>query len=160
MRSDQDVMHAIDEYGDTVNRICFLYLKNKADTEDIFQNVFMKYALNEKQFLNKEHKKAWFIRVTINECKDLLKKFFNRKAVSLEDIKERVADLQNPYPEVLEAVLQLPEKYKNVIYLHYYEGYTAQQISQITKKNVNTVYTLLTRGKKMLKEKLGGNTYA
>lgn len=160
MRSDQEVMQAIEEYSDTVNRICFLYLKNKADTEDIFQNVFMKYAMNEKKFMNSEHEKAWFIRVTINECKDLLKKFFNRKTVSLEDIKEKVASLENQHPEVLEAVLQLPEKYKNVIYLHYYEGYTAQQISKIIKKNVNTVYSLLTRGKKMLKERLGGDIYA
>lgn len=160
MRSDQEVLQAIEEYSDTVNRICFLYLKNKADTEDIFQNVFLKYAINEKIFASQEHEKAWFIRVTINECKDLLKKFFRRKTVSLEDIKEKVPSLDNHYSEVLEAVLELPEKYRNVIYLHYYEGYTAQQISQIIRKNVNTVYTLLTRGKKMLKEKLGGDTDA
>lgn len=160
MRSEQEVLQAIEEYSDTVNRICFLYLKNKADTKDIFQNVFMKYAINEKIFASQEHEKAWFIRVTINECKDLLKKFFRRKTVSLEDIKEKVPSLDNHYSEVLEAVLELPEKYRNVIYLHYYEGYTAQQISQIIRKNVNTVYTLLTRGKKMLKEKLGGDTDA
>ena len=92
MRSDQEVLQAIEEYSDTVNRICFLYLKNKAYTEDIFQNVFMKYAINEKIFASQEHEKAWFIRVTINECKDLLKKFFRRKTVSLEDIKEKGAE--------------------------------------------------------------------
>lgn len=61
--------------------------------------------------------------------------------------------------EVLEAVLSLPKKYKDVVYLHYYEGYTAPQISRIIGKNVNTIYTLLTRSKQMLREKLGGDAY-
>lgn len=159
MRSEKDVLQAIDEYADTVYRLCFLYLKNKADTEDIFQTVFMKYAISQRQFETKEHEKAWIIRVTINECKDLLKKFFYRKTVSLDDIAEKSYCSQDDHHEILEAVLQLPEKYRNVIYLHYYEGYTAPQISKIMKKNVNTVYTLLTRAKKLLKEKLGGDIY-
>lgn len=159
MRSEKDVLQAIDEYADTVYRLCFLYLKNKADTEDIFQTVFMKYAISQRQFETKEHEKAWIIRVTINECKDLLKKFFYRKTVSLDDIVEKSYCSQDDHHEILEAVLQLPEKYRNVIYLHYYEGYTAPQISKIMKKNVNTVYTLLTRAKKLLKEKLGGDIY-
>lgn len=61
--------------------------------------------------------------------------------------------------EVLEAVLSLPKKYRNVVYLHYYEGYTAPQISSITGKNVNTIYTLLTRSRQLLKERLGGDDY-
>ncbi len=61
--------------------------------------------------------------------------------------------------DVLEAVLSLPQKYKDVVYLHYYEDYTAPQISRILGKNVNTIYTLITRSKRLLREKLGGDGY-
>ena len=69
---------------------------------------------------------------------------------------EQQADLTTDHREVLEAVLALPPKYRDVIYLHYYEGYTAPQIGRILGKNVNTIYTLLTRSKHLLKETLGG----
>lgn len=159
MRSEQEVNRVIELYGDTVRRLCMIYLKNYADTEDIFQNVFLKYATSSVKFENDEHEKAWFIRVTINKCKDLLKSFFRNRTVSLDDIVEKPEAIPSEYREVLEAVLSLPQKYRNVVYLHYYEGYSAPQISHILGKNVNTVYTLLTRSKKMLREKLGGDEY-
>lgn len=84
MQSEQDVNRAIEQYADTVKRICVLHLKNDADTEDIFQTVFLKYALRSAPFENPEHEKAWLIRVTINACKDLLKVFRSR-VVSLEE---------------------------------------------------------------------------
>ena len=159
MRSEQEVNRVIELYGDTVRRLCMIYLKNYADTEDIFQNVFLKYATSSIKFENDEHEEAWFIRVTINKCKDLLKSFFRNRTVSLDDIVEKPEAIPSDYREVLEAVLSLPQKYRNVVYLHYYEGYSAPQISHILGKNVNTVYTLLTRSKKMLREKLGGDEY-
>lgn len=157
MRSEHELNRVIDQYGDTVRRICLLYLKNEADSEDIFQTVFLKYVTSTTKFDSPEHEKAWIIRVTINNCKDLLKKFFRRKTVSLDDLIEKPRSLSDDHREVIEAVLSLPQKYRDVIYLHYYEGYTAPEISQILGKNVNTVYTLLTRSKKMLREQLGGD---
>lgn len=127
-----------------------------ADTEDIFQTVFLKYALSSVRFENEEHEKAWFLRVTINACKDLLKSFFRSRTVPLDEIMEVPSAISPDYREVLEAVLALPAKYKDVVYLHYYEGYTAPQISQILGKNTNTVYTLLNRSRQLLREKLGG----
>ena len=159
MRSEQEVNRVIELYGDTVRRLCMIYLKNYADSEDIFQNVFLKYATSSIKFENDEHEKAWFIRVTINKCKDLLKNFFRNRTVSLDDIVEKPEAIPSDYREVLEAVLSLPQKYRNVVYLHYYEGCTAPQICHILGKNVKTVYTLLTRSKKMLREKLGGDEY-
>ena len=101
-------------------------------------------------------KKAWLIRVTINACKDLLKSFFRSRTVSLDEVLEQPAELPPDHREVLEAVLSLPQKYRDVIYLHYYEGYSAPEIGRILKKNVNTVYTLLGRAKQQLRETLGG----
>lgn len=159
MRSEQEVNAAIDRYADTVKRLCVLYLKNHADTEDIFQTVFLKYALSTAAFENREHEKAWFVRVTINACKDWLKSLFHTRVTSLEDLLDQPAPIPPDHREVLEAVLALPQKYKDVIYLHYYEEYTAPEISKILGKNINTVYTLLNRGRDLLREKLEKEGY-
>ena len=156
MRSEREVNRAIERYSDTVQRICIVYLKNHADTEDVFQTVFFKYYLSSLVFESDEHEKAWIIRVTINACKDWLKSFFHSRTVPLDEIIELPSEAPQESSEVLEAVLSLPAKYRDVVYLHYYEDYTAPQISKILHKNVNTVYTLLTRSKELLREKLGG----
>lgn len=133
-----------------------LHLKNYVDTEDIFQTVFLKYVLSCISFESREHEMAWLIRVTINACRDMLKSFFRSRTVSLDEVMEQAAPLKEEHREVLEAVLSLPAKYKDVVYLHYYEGFSAPQISRILGKNVNTVYTLLNRARQLLREKLGG----
>ena len=157
MRSEQEVNRAVEQYADMVRRLCMLHLKNAADTEDIFQNVFLKYVLRSMPFESETHEKAWFIRVTINACKDLLKSFFRSRTVSLDEVVQLPAETPPDHREVLEAVLSLPPKYKDVVYLHYYEGYTAPEISRMLGKNVNTVYTRLNRSKQLLREKLGGD---
>ena len=157
MRSEQEVNRAVERYADMVRRLCMLHLKNAADTEDIFQNVFLKYVLRSMPFESEAHEKAWFIRVTINACKDLLKSFFRSRTVSLDEVVQLPAETPPDHREVLEAVLSLPPKYKDVVYLHYYEGYTAPEISRMLGKNVNTVYTRLNRSKQLLRDKLGGN---
>ena len=97
------------------------------------------------------------LKVAINACKDYLKNFFRRSVVSFEVLREVEADEQEDHREVLAAVLALPGKYKDVIYLHYYEGYSAGEIGKILGKKENTVYSLLSRGRGMLKEMLGGD---
>jgi len=118
MRNEQEVNRAIERYSDTVRRLCMIHLKNHADTEDIFQTVFLKYVLSSVSFESDEHEKAWFIRVTVNACKDLLKSFFRSRTVSLEEIMDQPAALPEDNREILEAVLSLPLKYREVIYLH------------------------------------------
>lgn len=159
MRNEREVNRVVERYSDTVRRLCMIYLKNDADTEDIFQTVFLKYVLSSVVFENDEHEKAWIIRVTINACKDLLKSFFHSRTVSLEEIPEQPAELTPDHREVLEAVLSLPQKYRDVVYLHYYEDYSAPEISRILGRNVNTVYTLLTRSRQLLREKLTGDEH-
>lgn len=160
MRSEIELNNAIELYSNTMRRICMLHLKNYHDAEDICQSVFIKYMCSDLVFESREHEKAWIIRVTINACKDMLKSFFKTRTVSFNEL---ISEAECVSPEsscVLEAVLSLPPKYKNVVYLHYYEGYTAPEIGKLLGKNVNTVYTLLTRAKNMLKERLGGEELA
>ncbi|MCM1192151.1 MAG: sigma-70 family RNA polymerase sigma factor [Butyrivibrio sp.] len=156
MKSVEDLNRVMESYGDMVRRICFVHLKNRHDTEDVCQNVYMKYLLHTGFFENAEHEKAWFARVTINACTDLLRSLSRRRWVPLEVIAEEKASLDNSSAELLEIVLKLPEKYRNVIYLHYYEEYTAAEIAGILGKKENTVYTWLSRAKNILRDQLGG----
>ena len=127
MRSEEEASRAIDLYGDTVKRICMIHLKNYSDTEDIFQTVFLKYVLHAPDFESSDHEKAWIIRVTINACKDLLKSFFKSRTLPLDSVPEKAEDSDSDHSDVLEAVLSLPRKYKDVIYLYYYENIQRQR---------------------------------
>ena len=108
MRSEQEAVQAVERYADSVRRVCALHLKNYADTEDIFQTVFLKYVLSTTVFESQEHEKAWFIRVTDNACRELLKSFFRSRTVSLDALPELPAAMPTDHREVLEAVLSLP----------------------------------------------------
>ncbi|HIZ93507.1 RNA polymerase sigma factor [Flavonifractor sp. An112] len=159
MRSEEETNAAIERYGDTVRRLCMIQLKNEADTQDIFQTVFLKYLLHDKPFESRAHEKAWFIRVTLNACKDLLRSFFRSRTVPLEELTGQADQLTDQGREVLRAVLELPRKEREVVYLHYYEGYTAPELSRLLGKNVNTIYTNLARARAHLKEVLGGEDH-
>ena len=156
MKSAEDINRVMEAYADMVRRICFVHLKSRHDTEDVFQNVYMKYLLHEEAFESSEHEKAWFVRVTLNACTDWLRYFARRKWVPLDVIHEESEVLEGASEEILEEVLKLPEKYRNVIYLYYYEGYSAVEIAKILGRKENTIYTWLSRAKDILREKLGG----
>ena len=156
MKSAEDVNRVMEDYADMVRRICLVHLKNRHDTEDVFQNVYMKYLFYEGSFESREHEKAWFARVTINACTDWLRSLSRRKWVPLSVLNEESRSLDAESAEILESVLKLPEKYRNVIYLHYFEGYSAVEIAGILGRKENTIYTWLSRAKEMLRKRLGG----
>lgn len=158
MRNEQEAKRAIDLYSDMIRRICLLHLKNHADTEDVLQEVLLKYVLRSDVFENTEHEKAWFIRVTLNSCKDYLKSLFRHQTVPLDLLLEERPNISPEYLDVLEAVLSLQKNYRVVIYLHYYEGYTAKEIGKLLNKKENTIYSLLSRGREQLKQILGGDS--
>ena len=155
MKSEDDLNRVMNEYADMVRRICFVHLKDRHDTEDVFQDVYMKYLLYKGVFENNEHEKAWFVRVTINACTDWLRNLSRRKCLPLDVIAEEGEALDDTAGQVMEEVLKLPEKYRNVVYLFYYEGYTAVEIARILGKKENTIYTWLSRAKHRLRERLG-----
>ncbi|MFQ7308130.1 MAG: RNA polymerase sigma factor [Mediterraneibacter sp.] len=156
MKSEEEAGRAIEQYADMVRRICMIHLKNYEDAEDIFQTVFLKYVLRSEPFDSPEHEKAWIIRVTVNACRDLVKSFFRSRTVSLDQLIEKPQDMPEDHSDILEAVLELPARFRDVVYLHYYEGYSAPEIGRILKKNPNTVYTLLARARQLLKTRLEG----
>lgn len=156
MRTEEEANIAVEKYSDMIRRICMVQLKNYADTEDVFQTVFLRYIQSSKAFESEEHEKAWFIRVTLNACRDIFKSFFRTKAEPLDVLRDYQKELSTQSSDLLQIILALPEKYRQVIYLHYYEGYTAPEIGRILRKNTNTVYTLISRAKKLLKQELEG----
>jgi RNA polymerase sigma-70 factor (ECF subfamily) len=151
--TDGYISAAIEKHADMVRRICFLYLRNRADVEDVFQEVFLKFFLNYASFESDDHQKAWLCRVAFNKCKDHCKSFWHRSVISIEEV-------EIPYEpprqhELIKTVLELPSDQKEVVYLHYYENRSIPEIAGIMKKNPNTVYSILRRAKAQLKKKVG-----
>ena len=139
---------------DTVYRVCYSFMGNAADSEDATQSTFVKLMKARPTFTNEEHEKAWLIRVASNHCKDVLKSSV-RKGVSLESVAEPAADERGP-DLALDAVLALDSKYKDVVYLHYYEGYSAADIARMLGKPSSTVRTYLREARAILRKALGG----
>ncbi|MCH5257674.1 MAG: RNA polymerase sigma factor [Lachnospiraceae bacterium] len=146
------------EHYSLVYRVAFTQMKGHADAEDVLQEVFVRLLKYRPHFENSEHEKAWFIRTTINICKDLMKSKWHSTTVSIEKIPEgEKSYFHLPHvneDETLWEILALPEKYKNCLYFFYYEGYSIKEISQILKIPENTVKTNLRRGREILKETL------
>lgn len=156
MKTELEIHNAIELYSDIVRRICFIHLKQEADVEDIFQDVFIKYMQSEQEFASLDHEKAWLIKVTMNACKDKLTSWFHRKVDLYQDF-QTFAFEEHTDTTLLEAVLKLPKHYRNVIYLYYYEGYKVKEIAAILMKNENTIFTWMKRAKEQLKDLLGGD---
>lgn len=142
------------QYVDMVYRLCFSFLKTKEDTEDAVQSVFVKYLKSGKKFESGEHEKAWFIVTASNICKDMLRQAWRRN-VSME-IYDAIPDTcEGEDRDVLTAVMDLPEKYKTVVYLYYYEGYQTREIAQMLHKPPSTIRNYLAEARKKLKKVLG-----
>lgn len=143
----------IEEYADMVYRIALTRTQCIENAEDVFQEVFMRFSEKNPKFENKEHEKAWFIRVTINLTKNVSTSAWNKKVVRLDESIVFATEEEN---EVYGVVCQLPQNYRTVIYLLYYEGYKVHEISKLMTKPEGTIKTWLFRAREMLKEKIEG----
>ena len=145
----QKISDSIKKYHATVFRVALGYVKNIHDAEDIAQDVFFKLYKQNRDFDSDESLKAWLIRVTMNESKNALKSVWLRKKT---DLDESLVAPQNDDLGLYEYVQQLPPKYRTVIYLYYYEKYTAKEIAVILKKPQSTIETQLKRSREHLKK--------
>ena len=134
---------------DMVYRVCFIYFKgNKASVEDAVQSTFLQLLKKKMTFENEEHEKAWLIKVASNICKNMLKLKSNNN-LSIEELDLEIKDTTKDTSYILDAVFSLPDKYKTVIYMHYYEGYSG----------VDTIYSYLSKGRSLLKDILKEDYY-
>lgn len=138
----------IRRYSDMIYRIAFQNLKNSADADDIFQDVCMALLTKNAPLNDDAHIKNWLIRVTINKCINFSKTVWQRKTESISlhtNLQASETDL------VMEELSQLPQHYRNVIYLYYYEEYTISKIADLLGKSVNTISTQLRRARQKSK---------
>ncbi len=144
----------LNHFGDMVLRAAFGMVKNRQDAEDIAQEVFLTLVRKHPSFENLEHQKAWLLRVTINRCKSHLTSAWIRHRSDLDDGLPSAFTAEENI--VLDAVFALSVKYRQVVYLHYIEGYTAAEIGTLLGINPNTVLSQLSRARGRLKEMLKG----
>ncbi|OWA37889.1 hypothetical protein B9G55_01880 [Saccharibacillus sp. O16] len=144
----------VEVHADRVLRLGFLHLGSWPDAQDVCQDVLLKLFAKQPVFHDAEHEKAWIIRVTINACRDLRRSFWKKRWVLVEEMPQ--PQLSPAGRDVLSDVLALPRKYRMVIHLHYYEGYSTAEIAKILQLNENTVRTQLKRGRERLKRHLEG----
>jgi len=132
-----------------------MYMKNSHDTEDMVQNTFLRLMKDGTRFESEEHEKAWLIRTATNLCKDHFRHWWSRR-VDIDAARDAAAD-DAAIDETLESVLRLPSKYKTVIYMYYYEGYSTEEIARILGKKASTVRSLLHEGRKRLRIEMEGD---
>lgn len=145
------VEDAINCFSTDVFRMAYARTGNKSDAEDITQDTFIKYMKETKPFCDENHVKAWLLRVTINSSKNLVTSAWHRKNTSME-----AADLMSTQmeerSEVYDAVLKLPEKYRVVVHLYYYEGYSVEEIAAMLSAKDSTVKSWMRRARLKLKD--------
>ena len=135
-------------YHGAVYRAVFSYLHNASEAEDIVQETFVKLFNTNKSFESDEHCKAWLIRVAINLSKNLLRSF---RYTHTEELDEAIPMESAEDCTLADALSALPPKYRAVIHLYYYEGYSAKEIAEILGVSVTTVTTRLSRAREKLK---------
>ena len=153
-----DAERLVHTYSDLILRLSYTYLKSTHDAEDICQTVFLKLLTGGPAFDSPAHEKAWIIRATANACKDVLRSAFRQRTVALEAAASAAAP-EAPDSEVLEAVMALPENYREAVYLHYFEGYSIREIAALLGRSEAAVSAHLSRGRHKLRDVLGGNYY-
>lgn len=141
-------------YSDMLYRICVVMLGNDADAQDAVQDTFCRYLERPAKFADKEHEKAWLIRVATNRCRDMLRFRLRHPKVDLEEITAGYEDPE--YSEVLSELMKLPLPVKSAVYLYYIEGYKTAEVAELLKISTNAVKKRLQRGRKMLRLTLDG----
>lgn len=148
---DEEIAKIYDRQYNTVYRICFSFMKNSQDAEDMVQETFLKLITSKKQFASEKHEKAWLIVTASNTCKDELRRW-KRRLENIMLLFQQEAVSQKEDDRVLEWVMALPVKYRQVIYLYYYEGYSTSEIADIMNCSESTVRNQLLRGRRLLKK--------
>lgn len=153
MQRENKIKEMIEKYSDMVYRIALTRCGCIENAEDIFQEVFIKLSQKMPNFENEEHEKAWLIRVTINLTKNVSNSSWNKKVITLD---ENITFETKEESDVFSLVCELPQNYRTVIYLSYYEGYKIKEIAKLMKTKEGTVKTWAFRAREILKQKIEG----
>ena len=156
LRTDEELSEIYKRHVKTVYRVCFMYMKNPHDTEDMVQNTFIRLMQEKTHFQNFEHEKAWLIRTATNLCKDFFRSWWT-KTIGMYDAGEISVEGDFIIDETLRKVMELPLKYKTAVYMYYYEGYSTAEIAKILNKNDSTIRGYLHSARKLLRIEIEGD---
>ena len=148
--SEKEIERIMDDYGNTLFRICLIMLGNSHDAEDAVQETLIKYLQKTPDLKDKEHEKAWLIKVSSNKCKDMLRFRARHATIDIESICEFMQDSSDS--GILEALMTLPEKFRIILVLYYVEQYKTDEISKMIGKSSSVVKMRLQKGRRLLKE--------
>ena len=151
VRTNAEIERVVNEYATMLLRVAYSQLNNRTEAEDAVQEVLLKYMEKAPVFQSEEHEKAWLLRVTVNHCKNHLASAWFRKRA---DLDEGIPALDNEELEVVSAVAALPAKYRAVVHLYYFEGYSTKEIAEILHSRPNTVSSRLSRARALLAKAL------
>ena len=154
LTGNEYIKYVLDTYSKMIVRLAFTYTKSLCDAEDIAQDVFVSLIEKNKTFENSEHEKAWLIRVTVNKSKNFVKSSWVKKTVPIDEAMTKTTEEKSD--DILGEVLKMPEKYRTVIHLFYYEDMSVEEIGRALGTNPSTVKSQLSRGRKMLRKMLEG----
>ena len=159
-KKDKDISAEtlVDMYSDMVYRLAFARSQNVHDAQDITQEVFLKYIRSGKKFNDEEHRKAWLIKVAVNAGNSFAKSAWNRHRADISEAEAETEGLPEK-SEVYYAVRELPEKYRVIVHLFYYEEISVKEIGRILGIGESAVKSRLFRAREMLREKLGGENF-
>ena len=153
---EQLLRRAMQDHGDTVYRLALCRLQNRADAEDVYQDVFLRLLSQDAVCWDENHLKAWLIRTTLNRCADVGRFRLRRSVLPLSEIPD-LPQQTNEAAELWDAVAHLRPPFRDVVHLHYAEGYSTEEIAALLGIPAATVRTRLHRARKQLKDLLGGN---
>ena len=157
---NESIETVIQRYKGTVYSVALSYVKNREDADDIFQEVFLIYFRTNPEFNDEEHRKAWLIRTTMNCSKRVVDSTYRKRTVALDEMEEESFEFQTKEENaVYIALQQLPEKYRIVLHLFYFEDMSVEQISKALDIKPTTVKVQMMRGREMMKEKLKEEGY-
>ena len=154
MRMQTEVL--VERYQQNMFAAALSACKDPQDAEDAVQEALLAYHTSGKEFESEEHIRAWLLRVAINKAKNMRMSFWKKHKVSLEDYMESISFETEQESGLFEAVMELPEKYRVVLHLYYYEDYSIREIGKILRRTENTVKRQLSRGRALLKESFRG----
>ena len=150
----KNFIETYNRHVDMVYRVCYSFMKNQTDAEDMVQETFLRLLSNQKKFADERHEKAWLIVTASNLCKDTLKKWW-RTNENIDDYPD-LPQKTNGSSSVMEAILSLSDDYKTAVYMYYYESYSTAEIAQFLGCPDATVRSRLARARKQLQAMLGG----
>lgn len=157
---NESIETVIQRYKGTVYSVALSYVKSRHDADDIFQEVFLIYFRTKPEFNEEEHRKAWLIRTTINCAKRVVDSTYRKRTVPLDEMEEDSFEFQTKEENAVYVALQaLPEKYRTVLHLFYFEDMSIDMICRALDMKASTVKVQLMRGRELMREKLKEEGY-